>query len=624
MKIKTRWGGSDVAYTDNRTVFINLNNEIICNIKDFQKRYLCLLGLLGHELGHVLYTDFEKMGKAAEGEYSELGLSNNEMKIMDKIQQSREKGFNAFLTELNHNILNCIEDGFVNRKISELFPGTFKEGIKELHLLQFASDEYGTTDNKLADSVNLILYLSLGIRVPEKLINSVPYYNKIKNEFVSIIPEETDGRISRANRLMIILWPLISELLKKAKKEKKSSESQDSDSSKDSSHKDSSHKDSSSKDNSSKNNSANKSSSEYIKQTEDKIKTSSEIGRGTGILNDNDSEEKEQITESNNSTIDSLPVPNECENNNTQKNSPNINDELSEYVSSYIRKNPEMVEKILQRNVGMKIFGDETSPHFGYPFEITYPNTLNRGGYLKIYSKIKGVSSRLQKRILSVLEEENEGGVCKNLLKGNKINPTAAASSSGKIFKRNILPEHKDIAVSVLIDESGSMSGVRCEKAREMAIIIEDFCRNLGIPLSVVGHCDSGKVIIKNYVSFEDNNQNRKYKLINIGAGGCNRDGFALGYCVKNLLERDEENKLLILVSDGKPNSEKYHGYSAEKDLSNLKKEFERKGGRLIAAAIGEDKDIISRIYGNSFLDVTDINNLPIKMIKLIAQYVQK
>ena len=64
------------------------------------------------------------------------------------------------------------------------------------------------------------------------------------------------------------------------------------------------------------------------------------------------------------------------------------------------------------------------------------------------------------------------------------------------------------------------MSGNRIEKALEMAIIIEDFCTGLNIPLSIVGHCDNGgRVQLRNYILFEDTNKNRKYNLAEMRAG---------------------------------------------------------------------------------------------------------
>lgn len=241
--------------------------------------------------------------------------------------------------------------------------------------------------------------------------------------------------------------------------------------------------------------------------------------------------------------------------------------------------------------------------------------------YLQTWSKLSGISGRLQKRIKHLLETECDGCV-KNLLQGSKINPAASADNKGRIFKRNILPENTDMAVSLLIDESGSMRGLRIQKATEMAMIIEDFCRQLNIPIQIVGHRDiSGKVEIDNFIGFNDFGKNRKYKLTSIRSGGCNRDGLALRYCMDKLLSVDADKKLLILISDGAPNSREYCGKSAERDLISAKTDFERRGGKLIAAAIGTDKETIKRIYKDSFLDISDIETLPVKMVSLLTRY---
>ena len=94
MFVKTKWGGEDIAYTDNRTVFINLNNQIIKDVNDPEERYLCLLGLLGHELGHVLYTDFDSSEDFCLGKKENyLGLSDKEKKVADEISDYRAKGY---------------------------------------------------------------------------------------------------------------------------------------------------------------------------------------------------------------------------------------------------------------------------------------------------------------------------------------------------------------------------------------------------------------------------------------------------------------------------------------------------------------------------------------------------
>ena len=51
--------------------------------------------------------------------------------------------------------------------------------------------------------------------------------------------------------------------------------------------------------------------------------------------------------------------------------------------------------------------------------------------------------------------------------------------------------------------------------------------------------------------------------------------------------------------------------------------EYQRKGILFIAAAIGDDKQNIERIYGNSFLDITDLSQLPIKLTSIIKKHLQ-
>ena len=85
---------------------------------------------------------------------------------------------------------------------------------------------------------------------------------------------------------------------------------------------------------------------------------------------------------------------------------------------------------------------------------------------------------------------------------------------------------------------------------------------------------------------------------------------------------RPEEYKLLIIVSDGQPNHSGYSGTAAEEDLRGIKKEFHHKGVYLVAAAIGSDKENIERIYTDSFLDITDLEQLPVKLTEKVKSFI--
>ena len=54
-----------------------------------------------------------------------------------------------------------------------------------------------------------------------------------------------------------------------------------------------------------------------------------------------------------------------------------------------------------------------------------------------------------------------------------------------------------------------------------------------------------------------------------------------------------------------------------------IKQEYTRKGILFVAAAIGDDKQNIERIYGDSFLDITDLNQLPTKLAGVVKRHIR-
>lgn len=177
-----------------------------------------------------------------------------------------------------------------------------------------------------------------------------------------------------------------------------------------------------------------------------------------------------------------------------------------------------------------------------------------------------------------------------------------------------------------LLDESGSMGACdRCTYARATAVILYDFCRSLGIPVMVYGHSTGypDKVELYSYAEFDSFDQDDRYRLMDIRSRKDNRDGAALRFVAERLSARPEEEKLLLLVSDGQPADCGYSGSAAEEDLRGIKQEYQRKKILFVAAAIGEDKQNIERIYGDSFMDITDLSQMPIKLTSVVKRHIR-
>ncbi len=246
--------------------------------------------------------------------------------------------------------------------------------------------------------------------------------------------------------------------------------------------------------------------------------------------------------------------------------------------------------------------------------------------YNDISAPLLTISRQLQKSLLQQLRDQRRGGKQTGLMMGRRLDAHALCRNDGKVFYKNALPnEIPEMAVGLLLDESGSMcSGDRCTYARASAIILYDFCQSLNIPIMVYGHSTEGSgVELFSYAEFESIDQNDKYRMMDISARSSNRDGAALRFVAEQLSKRPEEVKILILVSDGQPAASGYYGTAAEEDLRGIKQEYRRKGILFIAAAIGDDKLSIERIYGDSFMDITDLNQLPVKLTSVVKRHIR-
>ena len=246
--------------------------------------------------------------------------------------------------------------------------------------------------------------------------------------------------------------------------------------------------------------------------------------------------------------------------------------------------------------------------------------------YNAISGPLLDISRQLQKSLLQQLKDKQRGGKQTGLMMGRRLDAHALCRNDGKVFYKNALPnEIPQMSVGLLLDESGSMCSCdRCTYARSSAIILYDFCKALHIPVTVYGHSTSGNSVeLYSYAEFESIDNDDKYRMMDIAARGSNRDGAALRFVAEQLVKRPEEVKILILVSDGQPAAPGYYGSAAEEDLRGIRQEYRRKGVLFIAAAIGEDKQNIERIYGDSFMDITDLNQLPVKLTAAVKRHMR-
>jgi len=249
--------------------------------------------------------------------------------------------------------------------------------------------------------------------------------------------------------------------------------------------------------------------------------------------------------------------------------------------------------------------------------------------YVKLCNSLMPVVREIARKTIPILEHEVPTEFAKNNYYGSKFQSDSVVYKDFRYFSKKLPPnEAPSLVVGLRVDESASMSAFgRLEAAKRAVVAVYEFCHMCNIPILVYGDtADVSKLeqmSIFSYSDFEKDNYSNRYRLMKIRGRSNNRDGMALRIIAERLLTTTQQTKLLISISDGQPKAmDNYSGDYAINDMKKTISEFERKGITFLAAAIGQDKDVISQIYGGDrYLDITNLDELPSKLVKIISRY---
>jgi len=179
--------------------------------------------------------------------------------------------------------------------------------------------------------------------------------------------------------------------------------------------------------------------------------------------------------------------------------------------------------------------------------------------------------------------------------------------------------DSRSIACTIIVDNSGSMSGRNIQIARQFSIILSEVFTKSNIPFSVEGfttkfggrsghsNWDSGRrtsVYNMTYKSF-DKSEPHSIGIMDgcyIDLGG-NADGGSLEYALLDLMERGEDRKIAFYITDGEPvgycnrESGYEHIRHIRETLEGMEMDFYTIGlhNRLFN---NRDQEYLDRIYG--------------------------
>lgn len=182
-----------------------------------------------------------------------------------------------------------------------------------------------------------------------------------------------------------------------------------------------------------------------------------------------------------------------------------------------------------------------------------------------------------------------------------------------KLFDITHKRENTRFVVDILMDGSSSQI-LRQPQIATQGYIISQALSEAGIPHRVSSFCTFWDyTILHRFRDYDDPAESNK-NILQFHALGENRDGLAIRAAVSDLVQRDEENKLLIILSDGRPNDlgttrpgsqrpAPYVGEEAVKDTAFEVRKARNLGISVLGIFVGSEEDLYAekKIFGRDF-----------------------
>lgn len=215
----------------------------------------------------------------------------------------------------------------------------------------------------------------------------------------------------------------------------------------------------------------------------------------------------------------------------------------------------------------------------------------------------------------------------------------ARCNSTERLFYKKQKIESQGLSICLLLDESGSMGEARvyprsavsahrydrAETALSVAILIAESLKNVpGIELEVYSYGSTGVGNVDNYVKYlyGKNNPNLN-SIARYGHGYQNYDHVAIETASSLMLRNtSNENRLMIILSDGLPCGTNYGGEEARRKTKRSALEAETKYGieiLHIAIANFDAKDLFKNT-----LSFTNLKSLTRDMRRLVTGIIRK
>ncbi|HIT33429.1 MAG TPA: hypothetical protein IAC31_02205 [Candidatus Faecousia intestinigallinarum] len=619
------------AFTDGRKITWNTGTALARNPKLLERRFQVNMGILFHEISHMLFTDFDLFSNYIE-QIQAGSLPGHFPKepeyaaAYEELQKAMSDGHGKAIASVYASLSNCLDDGHDEFSMKQRFPGLIADSITavgEEHFRLVPSIRKMMQENWPDASILSTLILEyllfgeyqIGQETPEVLawLENMRRLEPLLE--AALYADDYAARWDILNAVMLCYWPAIRQMFQQPQagaQLKQPTQPQ----------------------------SASPSGNGASSPANGNSPT---LSLPSGSVNTQPGGTPETPATANPSEIaNSLqeqlqraqraaginPAPKNCTGKGSDPSAVNtgnfsslltqisndiaasqVQHELNQATMDAIRsQNCPLIHSDIQEIVVQKFSTSDSEKQL----------------YRKIFEEVASIERNLTREMLALLRDMNDEDMDRHRAYGPIIEATDMYRPDRRYFSKKRLPaDLPDMAVAVLVDQSGSMAGSKLMYARKAAILLERFTSHIGIPCLIAGHHTNGASSTKLYI-YKDfigtAPDEDRFALAGMITAGANRDGIPIRSCAKLLSQRPEQVKLLVVISDGAPYHKGYAGQAAVEDIQAALKEYRKKGLQIYGAAIDSDQEVIENIYGTGFLSIQNLNTLPKTLVRLVRR----
>ena len=624
---------------DSFIICVNGAGSFVNECESIDEKFEIVIGLIVHEIGHRLFTDFPTDG-AHIYQMKQFGrfyphdpenyLSVEGIALQQKLKDNED--FRKTFANVLDMIAGRLEDGYIEQEMTSFYPGLASSYLGFVNSVMWQrSPSLNDMDNLRCPKLKIVLTqwlmyavfakLKVGEKPLEEYDSSLTDYIWNGMDLIDECRVERDPR-KRAdieNQLAVLISPLIDKAIDD--EEEKNGKGQ------------------SSKNNNQNNqqggsSSANQAVQQMLQQMANQLGMASDgpdMSGSNGQVGSNTSKSITDPSRPQNSGLKQTMAGGSSMQGGDKQGgageSPidhsaavrDLQNTLENAASQSVKADMESEHKRdLQCEARQLCQGSGfTIPRIHRAEEVA---DTNKQVYNELAHRSVAIARRMAALLKKHLQEEENDEYMPWQYSGRKFVAKQYCRNELKGFAQKRLPTpHMNCRVYVLVDESGSVTQELSDAEMKTCIVLEQFCRDMNVPLTVQGYTSSFQSMLDvfSYVEEKVVDGNDKYRLTGMKSRGGTPTVSAMHYAIRRLSKNDrKEPKLLFVITDGYAEDDQ-DGALTE----SLIEDAEKQNIRVIGCGIGTDKERVAEEFGSDhYLGIDDLEKMPERLVEIVRR----